>query len=66
MSSAWNSAKKDNWEKRLATSEDTIDPPPLKEKQIPTSLPEDVEEGDHNRGDITPSDEGKINTVWTY
>ncbi|PIO12544.1 hypothetical protein AB205_0181380 [Aquarana catesbeiana] len=31
-------------EKRLGTSEDTRDPPPPKEKQIPT--PEDVEEGE--------------------
>ncbi|PIO29200.1 hypothetical protein AB205_0203420 [Aquarana catesbeiana] len=36
MSSAWNSAKKDNWEKRLGTSEDTRDSPPPKEKQTPT------------------------------
>ncbi|PIO30021.1 hypothetical protein AB205_0149500 [Aquarana catesbeiana] len=45
-------------EKRLGTSEDTRDPPPPKEKQIPTPQPEDVEEGevcevgensDHNR-----------------
>ncbi|PIN88225.1 hypothetical protein AB205_0021240, partial [Aquarana catesbeiana] len=33
-------------EKRLGTSEDTRDPPPLKEKQIPTPQPEDVEEGE--------------------
>ncbi|PIO15502.1 hypothetical protein AB205_0061790 [Aquarana catesbeiana] len=31
-------------EKRLKTSEDTRDPPPLKELQIPTPQPEDVEE----------------------
>ncbi|PIO25593.1 hypothetical protein AB205_0170350 [Aquarana catesbeiana] len=33
-------------EKRLGTSEDTRDPPPPKEKQIPTTQPEDVEEGE--------------------
>ncbi|PIO28769.1 hypothetical protein AB205_0107790 [Aquarana catesbeiana] len=33
-------------EKRLRTSEDTRDPPPPKEKQIPTPQPEDVEEGE--------------------
>ncbi|PIO33427.1 hypothetical protein AB205_0071420, partial [Aquarana catesbeiana] len=33
-------------EKRLGTSEDTRDPPPTKEKQIPTPQPEDVEEGE--------------------
>ncbi|PIO13558.1 hypothetical protein AB205_0216000 [Aquarana catesbeiana] len=33
-------------EKRLRTSEDTRDPPPLKEKKIPTPQPEDVEEGE--------------------
>ncbi|PIO11922.1 hypothetical protein AB205_0221870 [Aquarana catesbeiana] len=33
-------------EKRLGTSEDTRDPPPPKEKQIPTQQPEDVEEGE--------------------
>ncbi|PIO13092.1 hypothetical protein AB205_0163930 [Aquarana catesbeiana] len=33
-------------EKRLGTSEDTRDPPPPKEKQIPTPQPEDVEEGE--------------------
>ncbi|PIO39525.1 hypothetical protein AB205_0078830, partial [Aquarana catesbeiana] len=33
-------------EKRLWTSEETRDPPPLKEKQIPTPQPEDVEEGE--------------------
>ncbi|PIO39250.1 hypothetical protein AB205_0057540 [Aquarana catesbeiana] len=32
-------------EKRLGTSEDTRDPPPPKEKQIPAPQPEDVEEG---------------------
>ncbi|PIO30497.1 hypothetical protein AB205_0157920 [Aquarana catesbeiana] len=32
--------------KRLGTSEDTRDPPPPKEKQIPTPQPEDVEEGE--------------------
>ncbi|PIO31491.1 hypothetical protein AB205_0041640, partial [Aquarana catesbeiana] len=31
-------------EKRLRTSEDTRDPPPPKEQQIPTPQPEDVEE----------------------
>ncbi|PIO24750.1 hypothetical protein AB205_0011100 [Aquarana catesbeiana] len=73
MSSAWNSAKKDNCttplsnvsyyyflhqisvcqiylffihigEKRLGTSEDTRDPPPPKEKEIPMPQTEDVEE----------------------
>ncbi|PIO22403.1 hypothetical protein AB205_0213660 [Aquarana catesbeiana] len=34
------------WEKRLGTSEDTRDPPPPKQKQIPTPQPEDVEEGE--------------------
>ncbi|PIO37191.1 hypothetical protein AB205_0045840 [Aquarana catesbeiana] len=83
-------------EKRLGTSEDTRDPPPPKEKQIPTPQPEDVEEGEvyevgkivTTTGDVDvvedhshftsasarvligvtspPSDEGKINTVWTY
>ncbi|PIO30702.1 hypothetical protein AB205_0130070 [Aquarana catesbeiana] len=33
-------------EKRLGTSEDTRDPPPPKEKEIPTQQPEDVEEGE--------------------
>ncbi|PIO23365.1 hypothetical protein AB205_0004180 [Aquarana catesbeiana] len=33
-------------EKRLRTSEDTRDPPPPKEKQIPTPQPEDVKEGE--------------------
>ncbi|PIO41236.1 hypothetical protein AB205_0107870 [Aquarana catesbeiana] len=33
-------------EKRLGTSEDTRDPPPPKEKQIPTLQPEDVKEGE--------------------
>ncbi|PIO32533.1 hypothetical protein AB205_0013090 [Aquarana catesbeiana] len=33
-------------EKRFGTSEDTRDPPPPKEKQIPTAQPEDVEEGE--------------------
>ncbi|PIO28287.1 hypothetical protein AB205_0090410 [Aquarana catesbeiana] len=46
MSSAWNSAKTDNWEKRLGTSEDTRDPQPPKEGEIPTPQPEDVEEGE--------------------
>ncbi|PIO31030.1 hypothetical protein AB205_0048170 [Aquarana catesbeiana] len=32
-------------EKRLGTSEDTRDPPPPKEGEIPTPQPEDVEEG---------------------
>ncbi|PIO29615.1 hypothetical protein AB205_0215690 [Aquarana catesbeiana] len=32
--------------KRLGTSEDTRDPPPPKEKEIPTPQPEDVEEGE--------------------
>ncbi|PIO35338.1 hypothetical protein AB205_0091270 [Aquarana catesbeiana] len=32
--------------KRLGTSEDTRDPPPSKEKQIPSPQPEDVEEGE--------------------
>ncbi|PIN88806.1 hypothetical protein AB205_0208460 [Aquarana catesbeiana] len=73
MSSAWNSAKTDNWttlpsnvsyyyfcpqylcakytffshgKKRLRTSEDTRDPQPPKEGEIPTPHPEDVEEGE--------------------
>ncbi|PIO28979.1 hypothetical protein AB205_0154690 [Aquarana catesbeiana] len=33
-------------EKRLGSSEDTRDPPPPKEKQIPTAQPEHVEEGE--------------------
>ncbi|PIO39147.1 hypothetical protein AB205_0068130 [Aquarana catesbeiana] len=33
-------------EKRLRTSEDTRNPPPPKEKEIPTPQPEDVEEGE--------------------
>ncbi|PIO22441.1 hypothetical protein AB205_0054560 [Aquarana catesbeiana] len=33
-------------EKRLGTSEDTRDPPPPKEKEIPTPQPEDVAEGE--------------------
>ncbi|PIN97999.1 hypothetical protein AB205_0158700 [Aquarana catesbeiana] len=33
-------------EKRLGTSEDTRDPPPPKEREIPTPQPEDVEEGE--------------------
>ncbi|PIO28097.1 hypothetical protein AB205_0208720 [Aquarana catesbeiana] len=33
-------------EKRLGTSEDTRDPPPLKEKEIPTPQPEKMEEGE--------------------
>ncbi|PIO10836.1 hypothetical protein AB205_0014560 [Aquarana catesbeiana] len=33
-------------EKRLETSEDTRDPPPPKEKEIPTPQPEDMEEGE--------------------
>ncbi|PIO24717.1 hypothetical protein AB205_0183250 [Aquarana catesbeiana] len=33
-------------EKRLGTSEDTRDPQPPKEKEIPTPQPEDVEEGE--------------------
>ncbi|PIO13598.1 hypothetical protein AB205_0082660 [Aquarana catesbeiana] len=33
-------------EKRLGTSEDTRDPPPPKQKKIPTPQPEDVEEGE--------------------
>ncbi|PIO14320.1 hypothetical protein AB205_0139490 [Aquarana catesbeiana] len=33
-------------EKRCGTSADTRDPPPPKEKQIPTPQPEDVEEGE--------------------
>ncbi|PIO36289.1 hypothetical protein AB205_0095060 [Aquarana catesbeiana] len=33
-------------EKRLRTSEDTRDPPPPKEGEIPTLQPEDVEEGE--------------------
>ncbi|PIO27229.1 hypothetical protein AB205_0106750, partial [Aquarana catesbeiana] len=33
-------------EKRLRTSEDTRDPPPPKEGEIPTPQPEDVEEGE--------------------
>ncbi|PIO15999.1 hypothetical protein AB205_0020480, partial [Aquarana catesbeiana] len=33
-------------EKRLGTCEDTMDPPPLKEKKIPTPQPDDVEEGE--------------------
>ncbi|PIO39139.1 hypothetical protein AB205_0021980, partial [Aquarana catesbeiana] len=33
-------------EKRIRTSEDTRDPPPLKEGEIPTSQTEDVEEGE--------------------
>ncbi|PIO31028.1 hypothetical protein AB205_0100600 [Aquarana catesbeiana] len=36
----------DTGEKRLGTSEDSRKPPPLKEKQIPTPRPEDVEEGE--------------------
>ncbi|PIO39932.1 hypothetical protein AB205_0138400 [Aquarana catesbeiana] len=32
--------------KRLGTSEDTRDPPPLKEGEIPPTQPEDVEEGE--------------------
>ncbi|PIO29099.1 hypothetical protein AB205_0159520 [Aquarana catesbeiana] len=40
-------------EKRLGTSEDTRDPPPPKEKQIPTPQPEDVEEGEvYEAGEI--------------
>ncbi|PIO15643.1 hypothetical protein AB205_0194170 [Aquarana catesbeiana] len=40
-------------EKRLRTSEDTRDPPPPKEKQIPTPQPEDVEEGEvYEAGEI--------------
>ncbi|PIO28792.1 hypothetical protein AB205_0188820, partial [Aquarana catesbeiana] len=40
-------------EKRLGTSEDIRDPPPPKEKQIPTPQPEDVEEGeDYEVGEI--------------
>ncbi|PIO13497.1 hypothetical protein AB205_0163170 [Aquarana catesbeiana] len=46
MSSAWNSAKTDNWEKRIGTSEDTKDPQPSKEGEIPTPQPEDVKEGE--------------------
>ncbi|PIO35854.1 hypothetical protein AB205_0029900, partial [Aquarana catesbeiana] len=33
-------------EKRLGTSEDIRDPPPPKEKHIPTPQPEDVEEAE--------------------
>ncbi|PIO12379.1 hypothetical protein AB205_0127970 [Aquarana catesbeiana] len=33
-------------EKRIRTSEDTRDPPPSKEGEIPTPQPEDVEEGE--------------------
>ncbi|PIO37999.1 hypothetical protein AB205_0053870 [Aquarana catesbeiana] len=33
-------------EKRLRTSKDTRDPPPPKEKEIPTPQPKDVEEGE--------------------
>ncbi|PIO25209.1 hypothetical protein AB205_0161760, partial [Aquarana catesbeiana] len=32
--------------KKLGTFKDTRDPPPPKEKQIPTPQPEDVEEGE--------------------
>ncbi|PIO33845.1 hypothetical protein AB205_0101490, partial [Aquarana catesbeiana] len=33
-------------EKRLGTSEDTRDPPPPKEGEIPTTQPEDVKDGE--------------------
>ncbi|PIO12753.1 hypothetical protein AB205_0204100 [Aquarana catesbeiana] len=46
MSSAWNSAKTDNWEKRLGTSEDTRDPQPSKEGEVATPQPQDVKEGE--------------------
>ncbi|PIO40468.1 hypothetical protein AB205_0036500 [Aquarana catesbeiana] len=46
MSSAWNSAKTDNWEKRIGTSEDTRDPQPPKEGEVTTPQPQDVEEGE--------------------
>ncbi|PIO16582.1 hypothetical protein AB205_0106780 [Aquarana catesbeiana] len=46
MYSAWNSAKTDNWEKRLGTSEDTRDPQPPKEGEVTTPQPEDVEGGE--------------------
>ncbi|PIO29596.1 hypothetical protein AB205_0009880 [Aquarana catesbeiana] len=40
-------------EKRLGTSEDTTDPPPPKEVEIPKPQAEDVEEGEvYGMGDI--------------
>ncbi|PIO27881.1 hypothetical protein AB205_0161400 [Aquarana catesbeiana] len=42
----YTSGRRSTREKRLRTSEDTRDPPPAKEKQIPTPQPEDVEEGE--------------------
>ncbi|PIO13524.1 hypothetical protein AB205_0118340 [Aquarana catesbeiana] len=46
MSKVVKSLHQNFGEKSLGTSEDTRDPPPLKEKQIPTPQPEDVEEGE--------------------
>ncbi|PIO22459.1 hypothetical protein AB205_0139840 [Aquarana catesbeiana] len=43
MSSAWNSAKTDNWEKRIGIYEDTRNPTPPKEREIPTPQPKDVD-----------------------
>ncbi|PIO15184.1 hypothetical protein AB205_0060290 [Aquarana catesbeiana] len=40
------------WEKRLGTSEDTKDPQPPKEGEIPTPQPEDVDSEVHDLGEI--------------
>ncbi|PIO16325.1 hypothetical protein AB205_0192260 [Aquarana catesbeiana] len=53
MSSAWNSAKTDNWEKRIRTSEDTRNPTTPEEGEIPTHPEEGVEGGEvHELGKI--------------
>ncbi|PIO27600.1 hypothetical protein AB205_0027200 [Aquarana catesbeiana] len=50
-------------EKRLETSEDTRDPPPPKEKQIPTPQPEDVEEGEVYEVGKMVTTTGDVNVV---
>ncbi|PIO25046.1 hypothetical protein AB205_0066030, partial [Aquarana catesbeiana] len=50
-------------EKRLGTTEDTRDPPPPKEGEIPTPQPEDVEEGEVYELDEIVSTTGDVDVV---
>ncbi|PIO26160.1 hypothetical protein AB205_0136330 [Aquarana catesbeiana] len=50
-------------EKKLGTSEDTMDPPPPKEKQIPTPQPEYVEEGEVYEVGETVTTTGDVDVV---
>ncbi|PIO24441.1 hypothetical protein AB205_0212790 [Aquarana catesbeiana] len=52
MFSAWNSAKTDNWEKRIGTSEDITNPTTHEEGEIPTHHEEGVEGEVHEVGEI--------------